>query len=471
VLQRQLSDTHRNKTTPTLSMDSQDILLLTGFIALLGSFLGLARSARLSNSLFSAGCIFYGFWILYFCVPMLDMATRRGMESVSYAASNEALEASCYAVVLSLLVFTFVYFALRAQGLPQRENLLSAGSPEYLPRWFVRCAFILLAVGSIGKWQVISSFGGVSVDLLLNLSASVRHANAAQAPAVWVFAASLFDAGLYMLIFYLIVARGHYMAAVALVTLGVVLTLVIGGKRIVALGFVVAAAVWYIKSERSSLRSQLTLVFAALLVSTVALLARIVIPTWLLGSVEHTAVALDTMTRPIQTVLDSGELGLFEGTNFAFECRDEFLSDYTSGLHLLLSQTIASALFLVPRAVWAGKPEPFDFSQMFYSLLVGDDRGSGWGIGPVGVGFIWGAWLGVILTALMAGTLARFIDSRLSLTHLSAALLFALPFILVSYFHLLRFGSPGFVLVNAYMNLLPLVCVSVLLHFSRRQYE
>lgn len=447
-------------------MESQDVLLLTGCITLLGSLVGLAGAAYLGKSLFTAGCIFYGFWIIYFAVPMLDMATRREMEPMLYAAGDDALLASCYAVMLGFSIFSFVYFVYRSPIPLNRNDPQCAVSVAHLPRWFFYCAVIFLVVGSLGKWQVISSFGGLSVDLLLNLSASVRQANDARASAMWVFLASLFDVGLYMLLFYTILIRRNYLLAALLISAGVVLTVVIGGKRIAALGFLVAAATWYIQIQKPPIRQQLLLVFAALAISTLALLARIAIPTALLGSVEHAAVALDTVTRPVQTVLDSGELGLFEGTNFAFESRSDFLSNHGSGLHLLLHQTLASAVFLIPRVVWPTKPEAFDFSQMFYSLVVGGDRSTGWGIGPIGVGYIWGGWFGVLLTALMAGALARTIDVRLLASLAGNSILFIVPFILISFFHLLRFGSPGFMLVNAYMNLIPVICVYCALRSS-----
>jgi hypothetical protein len=461
-----LPNRRRDKDAVTSNMDSQDILLLTGLFTLLGSLIGLAAAARWSGSLFNTGCVFYGFWIIYFAIPMLDMATRRQMEPILYAADNFAVMASSIAIALSLLLFSVIYFAYKVRT-PQRLQDSENGSSDiWMPHWFLYFACILLAVGSVGKWQVISSLGGMSVDLMLNLSASVRHAGGAQASAAWSFVASLFDAGLYMLIFYTIVTRQHYLLITALVLVGIASTLSIGGKRIAALGFIVAAAVWYIQARQMPFKAQLSLLVAAFAVSMLGLLGRIAIPTWLIGSAEHTTVAVDTVTRPLQTVLDSGELGLFEGTSFAFEARDDFLSGFSTGLHLLAHQTISSTLFIVPRALWPGKPEAFDFSQIFYSLMIADDRSTGWAIGPVGVGYIWGGWIGVALNVLVAAGLARLVDSELLVRTSNMAVLFILPFVVISYFHLLRFGSPGFVLVNAYVNLLPLVGVAVLLSAS-----
>lgn len=160
-----------------------------------------------------------------------------------------------------------------------------------------------------------------------------------------------------------------------------------------------------------------------------------------------TTETADVFLTPLEFLLNSPELAVFDMTMLTVQDRESLLHVIGGPLWGGLQYNLLTLAYLVPRFLWPGKPVFTDLGHVYYQFAVGGRDDVGFGVGIVGGLYLFGGFFGVLLGMFLIGVLFRWIYETLQPWSRAPRSVFLYAVLFWMAFQFLRFGTLGFTLL------------------------
>lgn len=438
------------------------VLLL---VATLYSLRNCPRDASGRQHLISANGVFLSTFLIYLALPAINPVMLGGSFYWATAYYSPLL---VFLVMACCLWAVMVYAA--AYRMTSRSSTRSSVPEQTGASQFARhqravlVACILVGIGIAMKLLAVALGGGVG-ETVLRISRGVAATQdiAATSSAIGHLRnlSGISEAGtMFLLLESLRTGRLRITAAVLFVAT-VFLAMAATGKRLYILWPVLAAAAGlaiYVRPIRP--RDILILVPAGLAFGFLTLMYRVYAPLYFAGALSEADLTAAPWAKGSLWLFyfNSLEFSFFELTAVVLADRDSLIELLGGPLLAFYRPHIEPFFYLIPRAIWPGKPESFlDVSHAMTSLVFGDQLGAGsYGIATslTGTSYVFGGFLGLTLAFLLMGVICSRIDRRFitmqpqGSSHATTRIIW-LSFWMMVVFHLLRQGTLGWVFMIA----------------------
>ncbi len=374
----------------------------------------------------------------------------------------------------SLFQFTFVLsvLGLAAFGIGYRwstyQSRQTAPAPtleETKASWSASStttAILMLAIGLPFRLHHLAALGGLSRDILLFLSPTYVVESGLEIGGVPTLFESFFDWGALLLVLRAIVTRKHRFVSLCVLLVALLLAYLESGKRSAVVPFLLYPIVWvhYLK-RRITLKRGLVYATIGSVLVTVLLFMRTVGPLLATTGVTLATAPTEVALAPAQFYINSPELAVFDMTMLAVQDRASLLHEIGGVFWGGLRYNLLPVLYVIPRAIWPGKPIYSNLGAAFYQHAVGGQN-VGFAVGMVGGLYLFGGVIGVLLGMMILGVLFRATYEWLKPWRRNFRNVFLYGITLWMVFHLLRFGELGGPIVFFYQSVLPGVIVALL---------
>lgn len=457
------------------------LLFLIALIAL-----GRCQSDRHGNRhLISANGIFLITFILYFIFPALNPILTGGIFywAASYSSKTLVLIVMC-SLVWALLVYILGY-ELNSRPLKSTINKIQPSHKTQTNRHTINIALFMILAGVAMKIMAIMLGGGVD-ETIIRMSKGVSETNNITAASTIVGQlrnfSGLSEAGVAYLLLESLRTRRYRLLTISLFVLVVGFAMISTGKRLYVLWpilIAIAGFACYIKILSPG--HLILLLPLGLFFGFLTLMFRIYMPLYFAGDLSNFDISDVPWANDSIWLFyfNSLEFSFFELTAAAFidhEAIDRILG---GPLLAFYRPHIEPILYIIPRVIWAGKPENLvDISHAMSAIIFNNDITlSSFGIatGLTGTSYILGGIIGFTLAFFFLGLMCRRIDkiyisNRYSGETVSPMRIVWLAFWLMIVFHLFRQGTIGWVFMITIVQqlgiLIGFAAISILPRFT-----
>jgi hypothetical protein len=410
------------------------------------------RAASGGPDFFQPGTVLAVWYVVYIVVPAIHIIVN--LDYVPNWSHPQVPNVPLVTAVLGLGVLGLVSFGIGYRLIPiriaDRGSAFLAQPAEVLGRRLLPVALAILSIGAVFKVMHVRALGGFTVELAANLSPGYREALGLSFGGIPYFLSMLFDAGAILLLFRAVTTRRGWLVALAVFVPALTLAYVMGGKRTAVVPFFLFAVLWYhYLHRRIGVLRGLAIVAFGGLVTSLLLVGRILAPVAIEGGLGAVGDVKEVAQSPGLFFLNSPELNEFDMMAVVIQERDALLRDAGGAVPGLVRYNLQSLTYLIPRAVWREKPVLEDIGNVVYRNVFPGGEAAGFGVGVVGVLYLFGGVAGVGLGMILVGALFRWLygvcapagGRRPAVVFLYAVLFWSL-------FSFLRYGTFGFVFLD-----------------------
>jgi oligosaccharide repeat unit polymerase len=308
-------------------------------------------------------------------------------------------------------------------------------------------------IGGAFKLYHLSLYGVQLSDILRYLSPSAaRELDVNISQAVIMFE-SMLDWSALLAVFLFMVryketgqVKGWWLILLFVVCVAAI-DYVVSGKRSAVIFFVLMPLIWYhYLIKRMNMLSAVLFFMLGMLAIVGLLIARIVLPLLTQDLTPTDYIG----TNPLEILafyVDTGEWSTFDMFAASLVQRDEILHQSGGMIIGFLKYSFSTMIIFIPRAIWPGKPEYEDLSQVYFRVLVNPDDGAGFAPTIWGASYLFFGIAGLIIGMCVLGWLFKCAYAMFQPTQGRPldVLVYSMFFWLA--FQFLRFGTFGFITI------------------------
>jgi len=401
---------------------------------------------------FHPAVLFLVFYLVYFVFSGMLIWLQH--DYVSLWVNTGAQPAYVVNTVFFLGIVSVAAFSLgvRARisfpGGDVRRFLYRGEAPRLREMRYVICLFLVLGAGF--TIYHLSLFGPLSTEILRYLSPSAQRDLEISLSQAFVIMESMLNwaallAAFYYIVRYIETGRKDGRAITLLFLVVVILIVyVTSGKRSAVIPLLLLPLIWHHYLVKR-LDVATAGVYFAIGIATVSilLLGRIVVPL-LVQDLDPTEYLGIGFLEPLKFYFDTGELSTFDMVVASLVKRDELLSDMGGAVWGFLKYSFGTLIILIPRAIWADKPDYQDPGHVYYRLLTGENADIGFAVTAWGTSFLFFHIAGILFGMLLFGWICRGIYTLLRPWEGRPFDVFFYAIFYWMAFQFLRFGTVGF---------------------------
>ena len=413
--------------------------------------------------LLQPGIVLATFSYFYFVVPALHIWLDLDYQSSWLDPTWPP--ARLFQVTLLLCLMGLVAFTIGYRfNVPWARVRPASQQADPWPQAATTVALTMLIVGFPFRVLHLLTLGGLSQNALLFLSPSYQVEAGVKIGGITTLCEYLFDWGALLLALRAVMTNRQRFLSLLIWCTAFLLAYLETGKRSAILPFLMFPVVWvhYLKRRLNLLRA-LSYSGLAFVLVTVMLFMRAIGPLFATSGITFTAVPEEIASAPTRFYLNSPELAVFDMTMLAVQDRRALLHEIGGPFRGGLQFNLAPATYIVPRALWPGKPTFSDLGQVFYQHAVGGQENVGFSIGIISGLYIFGGVLGVLVGMVVVGVLFRLVYQWLRPWDRDPGRVLLYSIALWMGFQFVRFGTLGFTIMFLYQFELPGVLVGWLL--------
>ena len=416
---------------------------------------------------FQPGTVLAGLFYFYTVIPAFHVWRDLGYHSDWTDPTWPPARLFRFTLFLSLL--SLVAFRVGYVRRPRRRDgpadaAESGASAVRWPRSATVLALVMLAIGFPFTLAHLAALGGLTPNILLFLSPSYTLESGIQIGGVPTFFEGFFNWGALLLLYRAILTNRQKWLSIAIAGVAFILAYLLSGKRSAIVPFLLYPLVWYHYLKRRLSVERASLYFAVgVTLTAVLLFMRTVGPVLATQGFSVSSVPTDVVLEPVRFYINSPELAGFDMTMLAVEDRSPILHEIGGPFWGALQYNLVGALYIIPRALWPGKPVYRNIGSIFYQHSVGGYYEEvGFTVGIVGGLYLFAELFGVVVGMVLIGVLFRLVYERLQPWNGDPRRVLLYGIFTWMMFHFLRFGDLGGTMVNFYQNELPGVLAALL---------
>lgn len=421
--------------------------------------------------LLQPGTVAAGIFYMYTVIPAFHVWHDLDYHSAWVDPTWPAPPVFRFALVLSLLslvAFGLGYRIPYRRPLPENPPAFDIVRAHW-PRAALPAAVAMLVIGFPYRLYHFAAFGGFSRDIFLFLSPGYQVESGVRIAGVATLFEQFFDWGALLFLFDAFANRKRQVLALCVVAVAVAFAYFESGKRSAVVPFLLYPVIWlhYFKRRLSVRRGAVYLSVGGVLV-TALLFMRSLGPLLANRGVSLRDVPADVALAPVEFYLNSPDLAVFDMTMLATQDRAALLREIGGAFSGGIQYNVLPFTYVIPRALWPGKPVFSDLGAVFYQHSEGGREDVGFAVGIVGGLYLFGGVIGVLLGMFVVGLLFRMLYDWLAPWRRDPRNVFLYGIAIWTIFHLLRFGEVGGTVVYFYQFDLPGVVVAMLVLGGRR---
>lgn len=355
---------------------------------------------------FAPGSVLALFHVGYILVPAYYLWLSRDYDSLWFAVRpNERAPLFNQAVLVANVGLAGLLVGYRRalghrrarQQRPRRSLLMHALSSR-------AGIVILLGAGAMTTYTVAAQLGFDIRTILLGLSVSLRDKTVPLPGYIDAVTSLLMWGGLMAYWRQINHNKKPRIGLVLCAGAFIVQYLVFTGKRSYVAPLVVLPAIWsHYRTRWWTGARVLTYTAAMGLLMAFLLMFRILVPLYLSSYSSHAMAYADMSARPVGSYLETPDLAMFDVIEAVVSAPEQVISTGGGWWTTLWGNVVSPVLYVVPRILWADKPEFKDLSQVVYRTFFGTEDDVGFASGYLGALYIFGGMAGVLLGSGLLG--------------------------------------------------------------------
>lgn len=456
--------------------------MITGFIIFLSLFVPFftctikksAVSKLKGADFFQPGIIVALFYYVYVVLPAANIWLHDYNSYFFHIDNSWQVNSALLVCIVGMLFFGAGYNTriILFSKINNRVIRRSVGGKSFV----IAFVALLLSVGLFFKLFYLLKVGGLTSDLLLNLSPSARRSAGIRLSGVEVLGGSLFLSGVLLFVLHTFSRKASITirALVPLVMLLVFTALVeyvlSGAKRSAIVPVLVFPLIWYhYLVSPIDFKKGVILAICGFLLMASFLMVRIVVPLYIKGDEVSMSAAENIKKEAGEFYLNSGELMTFEMIMLAIRDRDDIVDNAGGSFLATLKYNFGPLRYMIPRFIWPTKPENVEgISHLFAKITHGSNAQHGVAVTIFGTLFVYAHILGVGLGMYIIGLLFRAGYEWLEpwSGDVYRVYLYGIGFWMM--FQFLRFGDIGFTSIYFVQSLFVPVFLIVVIYLMNR---
>lgn len=435
------------------SMITAILIIISGYIPTFTCFI--RTTPNKNYDFFQPGTMVAIFYYIYVILPGITIWLN-GYEANYIYNSNYQLVNYVFFIGLVAMIGFSIGYKSKVKFFNRTAKIYNNINNKN--RWY-RLFYLMISIGLIFKILHFHKVGGISNELLLQLSPTARRETGVQFSGIEILGESLFDWGILLVIFMNIakisrngdkknVSRKIFITTFIVIIVAI-LEYILSAKRSVVAPFILLPLIWYhYLIKKISFKKGIVFTIVTIFLMVTLLYIRILLPLYIKGDTTSLEAVTRVAEEGINFYLNSGEFSSFEMIMLAAKHREELISREGGYWKAIIKYNFEPLLYLIPRAVWANKPKKIEgISHVFAKMAHGWQAEHGQAVTIFGVLYICGHIAGVFVGMLIIGLLFRnlyfFIYPWQG--QLYGVFFYGILFWMI--FQFFRFGDLGFTLI------------------------